>query len=336
MDAGDGDQVLRHGYSHKRPGTIQYRTLDDADLESQCPLDNGRRRTQPFPGDSDRPSTLGLLESFPLEIIQAVLIRLSVPSLTTFRRVNRRAIVLVDSLPRYRVLWDHCPNVLRAIVSLDAQSYDCRTLFATLSTSKCNTCGQFGDYLYVITCQRTCYFCLRLRFGYPLLSAKPASLASGLSEEELVARAPRVHTLTGRFGYKNSSPFTERTWLYDGASVRALSAGREWTVVDPETWQTRVPRLHMVVISAPFFDHSPPSGRLVDWGVYCLVCKDGAYEEIATYQKYAQSAFPDHIREFGAVAAGEDASRVKHTRLPDFKDLLCRLMLAGPSSSART
>ncbi|KAI0548960.1 hypothetical protein F4679DRAFT_548439 [Xylaria curta] len=73
---------------------------------------------------------------------------------------------LDDSVYQYRMTRKHCPNILRTIVSINAQYFDCRALYGTLSTTKCATCDRFGGYLYLITCKRVCYCCFKSNLDY--------------------------------------------------------------------------------------------------------------------------------------------------------------------------
>lgn len=105
------------------------------------------------------------------------------------------------------MIFEHCPDVLRAIVSIDAKYFDCADLFETLSTIKCATCDGFGGYLYLITCQRVCYFCFTLDPLYFPVSATLATKHTGLSRKELKC-LPYILSLPGRF--------TERSKLVRG------------------------------------------------------------------------------------------------------------------------
>ncbi|KAM0671046.1 hypothetical protein ACQRIU_001441 [Beauveria bassiana] len=71
-------------------------TLDDAQLATRCPLDNVRSSVATSP---PRYST-GQLDRLPTEILFQVLLYADIPSLTGFRRTNRRAMELVDSVPQ--------------------------------------------------------------------------------------------------------------------------------------------------------------------------------------------------------------------------------------------
>jgi len=97
-------------------------TLDDAQLDARSPLDKGSHVIL-----AKRP--VGQLDLLPAELVDQTLGLLDIPTLTTFRRANQRAMHLVDSLQPYQRLWTYCPNILRAVVSINAASFSCETLF---------------------------------------------------------------------------------------------------------------------------------------------------------------------------------------------------------------
>lgn len=188
------DQII-FKYSYQRED-IKDNNLDDANLETRCPLDNGRHSGTPE-------QTVGQLDLLPLEIVNEILLSMDLPTLTNFRCINRRAMQLVDSLPQYRMVFKHCPNVLRAILSTNANSYDCRLLYNTLATTRCSSCSNFGSYLYLITCKRVCHLCFRRRPDYVPVAAHGASKITGVSKTQLDRVPPRhqlarpVRTLAG-------------------------------------------------------------------------------------------------------------------------------------------
>ena len=108
---------------------IRDNTLGNAQLVARCPLDNGRYTDASTPAHY----SAGKLDQLPAELLIQVLLYTDVPSLTRFRRVNRRAMQLVDSVPQYATIIKHCPDIIRAIVSIQADAFDCNALYATLS-----------------------------------------------------------------------------------------------------------------------------------------------------------------------------------------------------------
>lgn len=181
-------------------------TLDDRQLAKRCPLDNGRHTSILAPPRY----SVGQLDKLPAEVLTRVLVRLDMPSLTHFRRVNRRTMEIVDSTPQYAAVIKHCPNIIRATVSLQADAFDCHTLYATLNTARCSTCDHFGYYLYLIDCRRVCYHCFTRRLGYfPLTIDLAATILSVNDTQQggpttnrqrlLTTKFPSVLSLPGRY-----------------------------------------------------------------------------------------------------------------------------------------
>lgn len=243
---------------------ISDHTLDDAHLETRCPLDNGRHTT---PSQHSVRQPVGRLDLLPLELVSEILLALDVPTLTSFRRVNRRAMELVDSLHQYQMILKHCPNVLRAIVSVSASSFACRVLYNTLFTTRCSSCDRFGGYLYLITCSRVCYFCFTRNVDYFPLSASQATKLTGLSRGDLKG-LPHVFSLPGRYTPSAKSS-KGRTMLFDRRAALLLDRAGDGQR-QPNDYTTREPRRFMSIISAPYFTHA---GQRVDWGLHCRRCK---------------------------------------------------------------
>lgn len=282
------DEVRKYGYC--KLASVDH-TLDDAQFETRCPLDNGRHHGQPKYG-------MGSLDRLPVEVLTEVLLGLDIPSLTAFRRVNRPAMNLVDAIPSYRAVFENCPNVLRAILSINAKHFDYRGLFQTLSGTKCVTCDKFGAYLYLITCKRVCYFCFTwdLKF-FPVAAALGASHVEPFREE--LDSLPHVTALPGRYT-PCAKLVKKKRWLFDRQSVdgrlsevcvlRLKKAERRIDHVDKEAIR------FMSVITAPYFTLS---GRAAHWGYHCATCRDSARLGPFFRHKFTGDGFVDHMVRLG-------------------------------------
>lgn len=301
MDTTRLSQGQLNEYTYRRPNIVDY-TLDDADLETHCPLDSGQYSIQPQ-------YSLGQLDTLPLEIVIDILLTLDIPSLTAFRHVNRRAMGLVHSLHQYRMVVKHCPNVLRAIISIDARYFNLRTLYNTLSTSRCETCYRFGGYLYLITCKRVCYFCFTSNPIYLPISVGFAAKHTGLSRKLIknlahILSIPGRYTAFGKLSRKRIMLF-DRQAIFERAvetSTQALN-GRS----RQQDYTTREPRRYMSIISAPFFG-SP--GQSVDWGFYCAGCRESTQPTRHFRDKFTENGIVDHIRRYGAITVANH--QMKH------------------------
>ncbi|KAL3256344.1 hypothetical protein ABHI18_007648 [Aspergillus niger] len=89
---------------------IQDHTLDGIDEVSQ-----GRDGTPELDLNARPPCYgLGTLEALPIEVIHLTLIQLDMLSLIEFRRVNRRARQVTDSVPQFRHILAQVPASIRA------------------------------------------------------------------------------------------------------------------------------------------------------------------------------------------------------------------------------
>ncbi|KZT08250.1 uncharacterized protein LAESUDRAFT_736119 [Laetiporus sulphureus 93-53] len=240
-----------------RTQNIRDNTLDDAQLETRCPLDNGLHDCTPI-------STCS-----PLELLIEVLLQLDIPSLTRFRGLNRRTMELVNSVHQYTAIIEHCSNTIRAIVSIEADTFDCGKLYGTLCTSRCYTCNRFGDHLYLIDCRRVCYFCF--------------------------TRWPEYFPLTSREAYRFFTPNT-KPQSKSKSSRKLLELAKPPSIL---SLPGREPKRFMAIISAPVLLNG---GRQVDQGFFCLGCRDETEEETKHFRiKYTTEDMSEHIASYGRV-----------------------------------
>lgn len=288
MATEDVDAARLAKYAYIRSRIIDH-TLDDADLESRCPLDNGRHATH------HPRSSLGQLDLLPPELITGVLLALDLPTLTAFRRVNQSAMNLVDTLRPYSMIFRHCPNVLRAVLSIEATSYDCQSLFETLCTSKCAACGRFGGYLYLATCERVCYYCYTSHPAFLPIPVTRAAQATGRTRKDL-KRLPHIRSLPGKYtAWEKSSKGRRLLWdqravMGDSSETAAHKLAESLRQRDHTT---RESSRFMSIISAPCFG---PAGSPVDWGFWCVECRDGPRTAGQFRVKFTKDSILDHIR----------------------------------------
>ncbi|KAM7210248.1 hypothetical protein V8F06_014370 [Rhypophila decipiens] len=259
-------------------------TLDDVELESRCPLDNGRHAFTPK-------TSVGQLDLLPIELIDQVLILLDIPTLTNFRRVNQRAMHLVDSLPPYRRLWTSCPNVLRAVISIKASSFSCQTLFKTLTQEKCESCDCFGGYLYLISCKRVCYLCFTSKKEYFPVKRTFAKKHIRSTQKTAVNHLPQIQSLPGR--YTASAKLSKhRINLVDRQAVLDLNENSgvfNKIVVD---YKSNEPQRFMSIIRAPRLSFP---GMEVEWGSYCVLCRDRTEPSSHFRIQYSSQDILEHL-----------------------------------------
>lgn len=108
-------------------------------------------------------SSLGLLDRIPLELLHLILVMLDFQSLLHVSRVSLLGQVVVQPLPAYRDLMEHAPHTLAALGRTGLLGlHPATVLHATLLSEICVSCGGYGAFLFLPTCERCCYECLRM------------------------------------------------------------------------------------------------------------------------------------------------------------------------------
>lgn len=310
-------------------------TLDD--IENLCPLDNGQHSR--FPS-----YTLGSLEQLPVELINMVLIQLEIRSLTDFRRVNRRAMQVVDSIPQYKKIILHAATSIRGSLSIGTGNlFSCQELYEKLCTAGCDSCGDLGGYLYLVTCRRVCFLCFTEKTEYlPLLRAD-AIRKFGLHRED-IATLPSMKSIPGRYSPREIKCRTRLTLIDHDAAREAgiavhgnISAmeqyALEMTSKRLEQYQSRKslhiadgpnlrrprsedvfdgrssnPKRFLGIVRAPFLNARTGSPECV---FHCAACKPHHYDRPLHWRrKFTRESFEDHIRECGEIIHGKHNRRV--------------------------
>lgn len=122
-------------------------TTDVNELRRKCLLDqaSGSSRNSRSDGTDTR-EFLSRLDELPIEMMQNIFEGLHIQTLTNLRSVNRRAMSIVNSLPQYKEIVTHAPDVLRAMLSTKvAQHYELTRLYSEL------TRGRTGGTIALIT-----------------------------------------------------------------------------------------------------------------------------------------------------------------------------------------
>ncbi|PKY06125.1 hypothetical protein P168DRAFT_135894 [Aspergillus campestris IBT 28561] len=311
---------------------IKDNTLDDIDKASHADIR--------LDSDLDSPRYgLGALEKLPLEIVHLALVRLDVRSLTVFGRVNKRARLVTNSIPQFRRILVHAPALIRGSLNIEsARFFSCQDLYRKLSTAECDSCGDFGGYLYLVTCRRVCFLCFTARADYLPLSRKDVTRKLGLDSKHIVL-LPHMKSFPGRYSPR-AIKCRRRETLFDYSAARQAGIAIHGTVESMEKYALEMiskklenynlklsgsrtggahlrppryedlfdghcsnPRRFMGIIRAPYFDSQLPSP---EWGLHCIACKSHHYRRpIHWRRKYTISGFQDHVRECGEIKDGQ-------------------------------
>jgi len=134
-------------------------TLCDHELERCCPLDHGRHRLSPT-------ASLGEFNKLPSEILWIIFSNLDISSLYKFRRVNQRAMMVIDSVPEYTDLITFAPNSIRGSFKTEtADCITCKQLHRAVRKTLCEhmwgerKCNREGQLVCLETVERRCFLC---------------------------------------------------------------------------------------------------------------------------------------------------------------------------------
>ncbi|KAK7524650.1 hypothetical protein IWZ03DRAFT_29834 [Phyllosticta citriasiana] len=168
------------------PHNERSNTLEEVEEFKAFPLYHGHAVKEPQ-------QSLGALDTVPLELIQSTLSLVDIPTLQNFRKVNRRALKVVDSMPEYKAVATYAPNALRGIQSIEADRWStCESLYKALCTAECETCGDFGGFLYLLTCKRVCFLCFTLNDLHRPISFQEATQKFGLRQRTLKKKKKKM------------------------------------------------------------------------------------------------------------------------------------------------
>lgn len=164
------------------------------------------------------------LEHLPLELMNMLLIQHDIQSLTNFRRVNQRAMQVIDQIPQYKRIFLYAPSTIQGILSINTgTSFSCQELYTKLCTAECDTCGDVGGYLYLVTCRRVCFLCFTTKTEYlPLLRAD-AMRKFGLRREDMTG-FPSMRSVPGYYSPREVKCRTRMTLLdHDAARETGIA-----------------------------------------------------------------------------------------------------------------
>jgi hypothetical protein len=144
-----------------------------------------------------RSSSIGLLDILPVELLQHTLHMLDFQSLSYLSRVSLQGNEVVRSLLAYRNLMEHAPHTLAALGQTRLISlHSANALYGTLLSEQCISCGEYGPFLFLPTCERCCYECL---CGNQSLWVIPTALARKCFDLTLsqLKRLPIMRSIPG-------------------------------------------------------------------------------------------------------------------------------------------
>lgn len=148
----------------------------------------------------DRASSLGILDKLPVELLHEVLWSLDLQSLTRLSRVSAQGKNILLSFPAYQDLLNHAPHALAALgLTGLLRLHSASALITALRTERCATCPEYGVYLFLPTCERCCWQCLRSYTTRRVITLTAAARTFALSLK-MVEQLPAMFSIPGTYG----------------------------------------------------------------------------------------------------------------------------------------
>ena len=231
-------------------------------------------------------SNLGCLSCIPLELLHLILSYADLWTICSLRCTSQGLLQITESVLEYRYLQIHAPNVIRAANFIGASHLlTMNKLCTQLTSSKCLICCDFGEFLYLPTCERVCFFCLISKHCFLPLKNEQALRQYRLNRSSLSA-IPRFRVPLGLY-----SPYGEKVprdvYLFDRMTVfdaglqvngdEAENPGGKLVMnrCDPyPSWNpidlhVANPLRFAMVVKFPWLNKSEGS---VEWGLGCRAC----------------------------------------------------------------
>ncbi|KAI0483405.1 F-box domain-containing protein [Xylariaceae sp. FL0804] len=128
-----------------------------------------------------RVSSLGTLSRLPPEIMSILLGMLDVQSIALFSCVSFHGNTFVRAQRAYRDLITFAPRALLALGKTGLASvHPVAKLQAVLRSDECASCNKYGAFLFLPTCERCCWECLRYNPSLRMIPPQDASRFFGL------------------------------------------------------------------------------------------------------------------------------------------------------------
>ena len=257
---------------------------------------------------------LGTLNTLPLELLHEIIHKLDIHTLTDLRHVNRRAMWLVESDPQYKTIRKHAFNALRGILCIETGRWiTCEMLYNKLCTAECEQCGDFGGYLYILTCERVCFLCLVEDKRYLPLRYLHAKKKFGINRS-IIRTLPTMRSIPGKYNATDGKISRGHLSLVDFDSARRAGIALHGSVSAMEQYVSSMPApkafdgisgnplRFMAIVRTPWFNKS---SQELEWGFHCIACQEEHHSRPLHFRRKCNvGLFKEHLRECGNIQHG--------------------------------
>ena len=290
---------------------MDHQCIDAESLKAKCPLDNHLD----LPPASPSVSCCDPLTKLPNELFDMVVENLDLQTLTNLRAVSRQLRQTISWHPEYSALKQHSPQLIRALLSTGlAPWFSVSTIYeSVLRKSRCTHCGDFGLFVYLLTCSRICNLCMARNPACHPIPIKDAKQTYNLSFKALKSDIPLLRTILGRYtGLGLHRPKRHSLVDFAAASRLARMADAGESTIDPPS---RVfadsgegnPLRYMGVVRVSFFNQEHQKEQ---WRLTCKACYKQERRELRHLnwkRLFTIDNFCDHVEECPGTKAALEA-----------------------------
>lgn len=135
------------------------------------------------------------LDQLPKEMQLQVLQHCDFQTLSRLMRTSSKWLDMILSLPSYHEVLHHCKALIASVHRLGIITRFSLSHFQRLLRStRCESCGSFGSYIFPVTCQRCCWICSKLNPIFWVMTRNSVEDCFALSWSNAAALRPVFNT----------------------------------------------------------------------------------------------------------------------------------------------
>ena len=220
---------------------------------------------------------------------------------------------LVEFIPQYKAIRKYAYNALHGIICIETGRWiTCEMLYEKLCTAECEQCGDFGGYLYILTCNRVCFLCLSEDKRYLPLRYLHATRKFGLNRS-ILRSLPTMKSMPGIYSPGEKKVRKQLTLVDPDCACRvgialhgSVSTMEKYVSSkafrEPFDGESGNPLRFMAIVPTPWLNRS---SQELEWGFHCTRCENSCERPLDFRRKFTEESFKEHLKECRNIQHGE-------------------------------